>query len=60
LWGVSVVLSAASQHRQGLLKCSSDRFRHEGRVTQALADRSPGYLPDVLAIEPDRGWIADA
>jgi hypothetical protein len=26
-------------------------------VTQALADRSPGYLPDVLAIEPDRGWM---
>ena len=57
LWGVSVVLSAASRTGRAFLKCSSDRFRHEGRVTQALADRSPGYLPDVLAIEPDRGWM---
>ena len=57
LWGVSVVLSAASRTGRAFLKCSSDRFRHEGRVTQVLADRSPGYLPDVLAIEPDRGWM---
>jgi len=57
LWGISVVLSAASHTGRAFLKCSSDRFRHEGRVTQALADRSPGYLPDVLAIEPDRGWM---
>ena len=26
-------------------------------MTQALADRSPGYFPDVLAVEPDRGWL---
>ena len=26
-------------------------------MTQALADRSQRYLPDVLAIEPDRGWL---
>jgi hypothetical protein len=57
LWGISVVLSAASPTGRAFLKCSGDRFRHEGRVTQALADRSPGYLPDVLAIEPDRGWM---
>jgi hypothetical protein len=57
LWGISVVLSAASHTGRAFLKCSGDRFRHEGRVTQALADRSPGYLPDVLAIEPDRGWM---
>jgi Phosphotransferase enzyme family len=57
LWGISVVLSAASPTGRAFLKCSGDRFRHESRVTQALADRSPGYLPDVLAIEPDRGWM---
>jgi hypothetical protein len=57
LWGISVVLSAASRTGRAFLKCSSDRFRHEGRVTQALADRSPGYLPDVLAVEPERGWM---
>ena len=26
-------------------------------MTQALAGRSREYLPDVLAIEPDRGWL---
>ena len=57
LWGISVVLSAASGTGRAFLKCSGDRFRHEGRMTQALADRSPGYFPDVLAVEPDRGWL---
>jgi hypothetical protein len=57
LWGISVVLSAASRTGSAFLKCSGDRFSHEGRMTQALAGRSPGYLPDVLAIEPDRGWL---
>jgi hypothetical protein len=57
LWGISVVLSAASRAGSAFLKCSGDRFRHEGRMTQALADRSPGYFPDVLAVEPDRGWL---
>ena len=57
LWGVSVVLSAVSRTGTAFLKCSGDRFRHEGRMTQALADRSRDCLPDVLAIEPDRGWL---
>ncbi len=57
LWGISVVLSADSRTGNAFLKCSSDRFRHEGRMTQALADRCREYLPDVLAIEPDRGWL---
>lgn len=57
LWGVSVVLSAASRTGSAFLKCSGDRFSHEGRMTQALAGRSRGYLPDVLAVKPDRGWL---
>ena len=57
LWGISVVLSATSGTGRAFLKCSGDRFRHEGRMTQALADRSRGYFPDVLAVEPDRGWL---
>jgi len=57
LWGISVVLSAASRTGRAFFKCSGDRFRHEGQMTQALAGSSRGYLPDVLAIEPDRGWF---
>jgi hypothetical protein len=57
LWGISVVLSAASRTGTAFFKCSGERFRHEGRLTRALADRSPGYMPDVLAFEPHRGWM---
>ena len=57
LWGVSVVLAAGSRTGSAFLKCSGGRFSHEGRMTQALADRSRGYLPDVLTVDPDRGWL---
>ncbi len=57
LWSISVVLSAASRAGRAFLKCSSARFSHEGPMTRALADRSRGYLPEVLAVEPDRGWL---
>lgn len=57
LWGLSVVLVAASRAGSAFMKCSGDRFRQECRVTQVLADRSRAYLPGVLAIEPDRGWL---
>jgi Phosphotransferase enzyme family len=57
LWSISVVLCADSRTGTAFLKCSSDRFRHEGPMTQALASRSRGYLPEVLAIEPGRGWL---
>jgi hypothetical protein len=57
LWGVSAVLAAGSRSGSAFMKCSSDRFRHEARTTQALAERSPDYLPEVVAIEPERGWL---
>ena len=57
LWGVSVVLSAASVTGTAFLKCSGDRFRHEPLLTQALANHSPMILPDVVAVEPNRGWL---
>jgi hypothetical protein len=45
LWGVSVVLSAASRAGSAFFKCSGDRFRHEGRMTQALAAARGGIFP---------------
>jgi hypothetical protein len=57
LWGVSAVLSADSSDGKAFLKCSGKRFQHEAAVTQALSRRTPSLLPDVVAIEPDRGWM---
>jgi len=57
VWGVSVVLSAASPSGTVYLKCSGDRFRTEPTVTQALSEHSPGLLPHVLATEAERGWM---
>lgn len=45
LWGLSVVLSAASRAGTAFLKCSGDRFRHESQVTQVLACCSRGIFP---------------
>ena len=57
LWGISVVLAADSDSGTAYLKCSSDRFRREAEVTQALAARSPLLLPEVIAVDPGRGWL---
>jgi hypothetical protein len=57
VWGISVVLSASSASGTAYLKCSGDRFRTEPAVTRALSEHSPGLLPQVLATEPERGWM---
>lgn len=57
LWGVSVVLAADSLTGTAYLKCSGERFRAEAVVTQALAAHSPLLLPDVVAVEPQHGWL---
>lgn len=57
LWGITAVLVAESLDGRAFLKASGDRFHHEGVVTQALAKESPDLLPDVCAVEPERGWM---
>ena len=57
IWGVSVVLSASSASGTAYLKCSSDRFLTEPVVTRALAQHFPAMLPQVFAIDEDRGWM---
>ncbi|HEX5016817.1 MAG TPA: aminoglycoside phosphotransferase family protein [Actinomycetes bacterium] len=57
VWGISMVLVADSRDGKAFLKCSGQRFQHEAAVTQALASHTPSHLPEVLAIEPDRGWL---
>jgi hypothetical protein len=57
LWDISVVLRAPSVHGDTFLKCSADLFRHEAVATRALAQRMPGLVPEVVAVDPARGWM---
>lgn len=57
LWGVSVVLRAPAAAGDAFFKGSPEIFRHEGRVTAALAARMPGLVPDVVAVDDDQGWM---
>ena len=57
LWGLSVVLRASSSDGDVFLKCSTDLFRHEAIATRALAERTPGHVPEVMAVEADEGWM---
>jgi aminoglycoside/choline kinase family phosphotransferase len=56
---VGALLGAAGDDRDGVVyfKAAFSLFRHEPPVTAALAREHPGRVPDVLAVEPERGWL---
>ena len=57
LWDASVVVRATTDAGRLYLKCSAEIFRSEAVVTAALAARSPDLLPEVVAIDEQRGWL---
>ena len=57
LWGLSVVLRAPSEGGDVFLKCSPAIFRREALLTQALAQRMPELVPEVIAVEEAEGWL---
>ena len=57
LWGASVVLRAPAAGADAFFKCSPEIFRHEASVTAALAERMPGLVPEVVAVDGDEGWM---
>lgn len=57
LWGLSVVLRASSADGDVFFKCSPPVFRREAVLTQALAQRMPGLVPEVIAVDGVRGWL---
>lgn len=57
LWDVSVVLRAPSASGDAYFKCSLDLFRHEAVVTRSLAQRMPSGVPEVVAVDAERGWM---
>jgi hypothetical protein len=57
LWGASIVLRASSANGDVFFKCSPELFRHEAAMTKALAELMPERLPEVIAVDGDRGWM---
>jgi hypothetical protein len=57
LWNVSVVLRAPSETGDVFFKCSGEIFRHEAATTQALAERMPALVPEVIAVDAAQGWM---
>ena len=58
-WGISAVLRVHTDGPLLYLKVPArlPLFVEEGRVTAALAQRFPGYVPAPLTVEPDEGWF---
>jgi hypothetical protein len=57
LWNISVVLRSPSEDGDVYFKCSAAIFRHEAAVTQALAERMPDLVPEVIAVDSAQGWM---
>jgi len=57
LSALGAILRARSGDRSFFLKCSAPYFRAEPRIVAALARRTPNLVPEVIAIEPDEGWL---
>jgi aminoglycoside phosphotransferase (APT) family kinase protein len=63
-WSLSAVLripvTASAEHgaeRSLYFKAACQLFHAEAAVTAELARLAPKHVPDVLAIDPDRGWM---
>jgi hypothetical protein len=53
LWPLAAVLESEGE----FFKAVFPLFHHEPVVTQALATRNPGEVPDVLRIDEREGWL---
>jgi hypothetical protein len=56
-WPLSSVLRVETSVGVVYFKASFMLFRHEPAVTEALARAVPAHMPEVLATDPDRGWM---
>ena len=54
---LGAVLRTPAGDRDVYMKCPAALFRAEASVTQALAARTPGWVPEVIDIEPTEGWL---
>ena len=58
-WSISSVLRVRTDGPDVYFKVSAPLplFVEEGRVTAMLASRFPGYVPEPLAVDEERGWL---
>ena len=56
-WPLSAVLRGERDGEPIYLKAVFPLFHHEPAITEALARESPGFVPDVLAVDRERGWL---
>jgi len=57
LWPLSAVLHGELNGTPVYFKAVFPLFHHEPAVTEVLAREHPGAVPDVLAVEHERGWM---
>lgn len=56
-WQLSSVLRAVTSDGIVFFKAAFPLFHHEPGVTAAVAAAHPEAAPDVIAVEPERGWL---
>ena len=54
---IGCVLRTPAADRVTFTKCPAPIFAAEARITQALAERTPDAIPEVIDIEPVEGWL---
>jgi hypothetical protein len=54
---IGLVLRTPAAGRDVYLKCPAPIFHAEASITRALAARTPGWVPDVLDVEPAEGCL---
>jgi hypothetical protein len=54
---IGMVLRTPAADRDVYLKCPAPQFHAEPSTTRALAGRTPGWVPDVIDVEPTEGWL---
>jgi len=55
--GISSLLRVTTASGAAFMKASFPLFHHEALVARLLHERMPHLTPEVLAIEPDKGWL---
>lgn len=56
-WPISSVLKLATSRGTVFFKAVFAAFFNEPALTRALASEHPGLVPEVLAVDDERGWI---
>lgn len=56
-WPLSSVLRLETASGRVFFKAVFEGFRHEPALTAALSRELPALVPDVLAVDVERGWI---